>query len=208
MQTSLSLPPSRQHLPTHFRPHLHAALAQNGPKAIQDAPTPNPSPAKHRIFKRREKDVLPPPPQPVFGPPTSSSTCDTTADVFGPVMRSPKCDGYVTDSESETDGGGRSAVDDDGYAWGPEDDAPLPPESQMSSQITVGDTKMVDEDSFHDDLPALQDISDSSEDEGDDSGAHSPVDDDSFHDDLPALQDISDSSEDEGDDSGGTFSRG
>jgi hypothetical protein len=79
--------------------------------------------------------VLAPPPQPVFGPSTSSSTCDTAADVFGTATRAPKCDGYATDSESESGGEGRGAIDDDGYAWGPEDDAPLPPESQMSVSL-------------------------------------------------------------------------
>ncbi|KAF7372510.1 hypothetical protein MVEN_00112900 [Mycena venus] len=103
------------------------------PKGHPDAPTPNPSPQKHRIFKKRSNQN-PPPPQPTFTPRFSASTTSTTADVFGPVTRATKRGHNGVDSEDASGEEWAGCVEhDDEYSWGPEDDAPLPPESQMTT---------------------------------------------------------------------------
>ncbi|KAJ7100368.1 hypothetical protein C8R44DRAFT_946758, partial [Mycena epipterygia] len=102
-------------------------------KGHPDAPSPIPSPQKGRLFKRRPDSTVPAPAQPLFAPLPSSFTSSHAVDVFGSVTRRAE-GGYVTDSEREGEGGSpRGMGDADEYAWGPEDDALGPPESQLSS---------------------------------------------------------------------------
>jgi hypothetical protein len=172
--------------PASSSPPVSPARPRAGkrPKGHPDAPTPNPSPQKQRIFKRQAGSDVPAPPPPTFARQHLPSTSGATRDVFfGSVTRRHAHGGYGTDSESERDGGDALHEGDaDEFLWGPEDDAPVPPESQLSQSsspfqdfsILVGtvasdSTPLMDEDdhSVVDDLPALQDVS-CSEDDGDD----------------------------------------
>ncbi|KAF7330683.1 DDE superfamily endonuclease [Mycena sanguinolenta] len=140
------------------------------PKGHPDAPTPNPSPAKRRIFKRRSDDSLAPPPQPVFAAVAALCHQSTEVDVFGPVTRGQEQDGYGSDSDRESCGErGENHGEDDGYHWGPEDDAPGPPESQMSPNTSPSDASMhPDNDASYHNLPPLQDITGSEGSDSDD----------------------------------------
>ncbi|KAJ7800120.1 hypothetical protein B0H14DRAFT_3786413 [Mycena olivaceomarginata] len=151
-----------------------------------NAPTPNPSPEKRRIFKRRSEDTLLPPPQPVFVSSVSPFERRTAGDVFGPMSHAAKHDSYGTEYEYESDGEGRGgAEDEDEYTWSAEDDAPLPPESQMMSQTLIDDAAVGSEDeALYRDLPALQDISDSKADDSDEDGE------DSADESCPDLKDV------------------
>ncbi|KAJ7869051.1 hypothetical protein B0H13DRAFT_2557989 [Mycena leptocephala] len=144
------------------------------PKGHPDAPTPNPSPQKHRIFKRQADETVPAPLQPLFSPHISTSAQSTSGDVFGPVTCHREQDGYKTDSEegSGSEWNGCGPLEKDEYSWGPEDDAPVPPESQMS---TASDDFTMDSDVglIPDDLPSLQPISDSEDDSCDEDGGNS-----------------------------------
>ncbi|KAJ7852106.1 hypothetical protein B0H13DRAFT_2398932 [Mycena leptocephala] len=144
------------------------------PKGHPDAPTPNPSPQKHRIFKRQADETVPAPLRPLFSPHTSTSAQSTSGDVFGPVTCHREQDGYKTDSEvgSGSEWNGCGPLEKDEYSWGPEDDAPVPPESQMS---TASDDFTMDSDVglIPDDLPSLQPISDSEDDSCDEDGGNS-----------------------------------
>ncbi|KAJ7881737.1 hypothetical protein B0H14DRAFT_3759288 [Mycena olivaceomarginata] len=108
------------------------------PKGHPDAPTPNPSPQKHRLFKRQADKSIPAPSQPLFAPQASTFTRSTAVDVFGHRGR----EDYSADSEevSGSEWGGCDAADTDDFSWGPEDDAPVPPESQMNT--AADDTSM------------------------------------------------------------------
>ncbi|KAF7359565.1 hypothetical protein MVEN_00679900 [Mycena venus] len=111
------------------------------PKGHPDAPTPNPSPQKHRIFKRQADDAVPAPAQPLFATHSSTFAPGPTVDVFGP---------------------GRLFL-------GPEDDAPVPPQSQSQMTTDANSTCVAsDVESLPDDLPSLQNISDSEDDVSDD----------------------------------------
>ncbi|KAF8146164.1 hypothetical protein K438DRAFT_1991118 [Mycena galopus ATCC 62051] len=119
-------------------------------------------------LRRPSDDTLPPPP-PVFAPLSFTFTTSATADIFGPGTRVTRHDHYVADSEGETgDEWAGCAEDGEEYSWGPEDDAPMPPESRMSTG--ADDTIYSDVECVPDDLPALQKISDSEEDASDDDG--------------------------------------
>ncbi|KAJ6456514.1 hypothetical protein C8R45DRAFT_580223, partial [Mycena sanguinolenta] len=147
------------------------------PKGHPDAPTPNPSPERRRIFKRCSDDFLAPPPQPVFAAVAPPSHQTNEVDVFGPVTRSGKQDGFQSDSEGEggTTGSGGRHDDDDEFIWGPEDDAPGPPESQMSLDTSPSTAPMrTDEDVPYHDLPPLQDVSDSEDSDSDVDDASAP----------------------------------
>ncbi|KAJ7852207.1 hypothetical protein B0H14DRAFT_2581045 [Mycena olivaceomarginata] len=178
---TVTSPPSNPSGSPSPTPPTHATGAKR-PKGHPDAPTPNPSPAKRRISKRRSYDTLPPPSQPIFTASSSPSTRTATVDVFGPVNCHREQDGYGTDSEGESGGEGVSGrADDDEYYWGPEDDAPGPPDSQTSPHTTSNEAAMhPDDDTLYRDLPTLQDVSDSetsdSDDAGDDSGDNSGAD--------------------------------
>ncbi|KAJ7812888.1 hypothetical protein B0H14DRAFT_3751873 [Mycena olivaceomarginata] len=148
------------------------AAGTKRPKGHADAPTPNPSPQKHRIFKRLADDTIPALPQLIFSPRTSPSTRNTNSDIFGPVTC---C---------------KTRWLFDRYR-GPEDDALLPPESQMESQATVnGATLDSTDDLSYADLPGLQDISDSEAGDSDNEGY------DSAGEPMPNLEDV-DNSDDE-----------
>ncbi|KAK7001138.1 hypothetical protein R3P38DRAFT_3217290 [Favolaschia claudopus] len=111
----------------------------------------------------------------------------SNVDVFGPLARPPNPSGYRSDSDDDTDR--LSAAD---YAWGPEDDAPPPPESQINLQ----ESQESQEPNGYDDLPALGDPHD-----GD---GESDVSDG----DIPDLADVSgdEGDEDDGDEDGGAAS--
>ncbi|KAJ7659435.1 hypothetical protein B0H14DRAFT_3702003 [Mycena olivaceomarginata] len=66
---------------------------------------------------------------------TSTFTRSTTVDVFGHRER----EDYGADSEeaSGSEWGGCDAADTDDFSWGPEDDAPVPPESQISGDASA-----------------------------------------------------------------------
>ncbi|KAJ7841437.1 hypothetical protein B0H13DRAFT_2365756 [Mycena leptocephala] len=81
-------------------------------KGHPDAPTPNPSPRKRRIYKRGANSTLRPPTPSLFSPVVACTRRRRSPDVFG------SGGGYGTDSESA--------------AEGDDDDAPLPPDSQLS----------------------------------------------------------------------------
>ncbi|KAJ6464631.1 hypothetical protein C8R47DRAFT_1155993 [Mycena vitilis] len=104
------------------------------PKGHPDAPTPNPSPQKRRLFKRQADDAFEAPAQPLFRFASPSPHTSHKVDVFGPVAPHPEHDGYGSDSESAS---GRDGADDgdaiDEYSWGPEDDAPEPPDGSCRS---------------------------------------------------------------------------
>ncbi|KAJ6621668.1 hypothetical protein B0H10DRAFT_2187938 [Mycena sp. CBHHK59/15] len=99
------------------------------PKGHKDSPTPAPNPRKKRIYKRGVSNT-PHPPSPLLFPPASlPPRPQHSDDVFGPTDQG---DGYGTDSESDGAGRACSAADLwEEYAWGPEDDAALPPDCQM-----------------------------------------------------------------------------
>ncbi|KAF7366573.1 DDE superfamily endonuclease [Mycena sanguinolenta] len=152
-------------------------ISSKRPKGHPDAPTPNPSPEKRRIFKRRSVDSLAPPPQPVFTAVATPSHQTTEVDVFGPVTQRREQDGYGSDSDSES-GGEREENhnEDDGYHWGPEDNAPGPPESQMSPDISPSDSPMhPDDDPSYHNLPPLQDVTDSEASDSDENGTPPPL---------------------------------
>ncbi|KAJ7689639.1 hypothetical protein B0H14DRAFT_2652726 [Mycena olivaceomarginata] len=74
--------------------------------------------------------------------------------------------------EAAGEWGGCGTRDD--YSWGPEDDAPVPPESQSQMTIDTDSTCMdSDVESLPEDLPSLQDISDLENDASDDEGDNS-----------------------------------
>ncbi|KAJ7794834.1 hypothetical protein B0H14DRAFT_3556186 [Mycena olivaceomarginata] len=108
------------------------------PKGHPGAPTPNPSPQKHRLFKRQADESVTASAQPLFAPQASTFTRSTAVDVFGHRGR----EDYGADSEeaSGSEWGGCDAADTDVFSWSPQDDAPVPPESQMST--TADDTSM------------------------------------------------------------------
>ncbi|KAJ7038755.1 hypothetical protein C8F04DRAFT_1255677 [Mycena alexandri] len=159
-------------------------MAKKRAKGDPDAPTPNPSPAKRRIYKRGADDRSPSA-QPSFASPRA------TGDVFGPRM------GYRSDSDGES--GEEGVGDADEYSWGPEDNAPLPPDSQVTpgreyvlNSPPHAPPLSTSHDIF-DNIPDLQDPSDS-EDNGADSGDNS--DNASVASGMPDLQDPSNSSDD------------
>ncbi|KAJ6525012.1 hypothetical protein B0H19DRAFT_1340110 [Mycena capillaripes] len=166
------------------------------PKGHPDAPTPNPSPQKRRIFERQADGDVSSPKQPIFGPRRSSSPQSAMVDVF--------------ECGSESGGEAPAGVDNaHKYLWGPEDDAPIPPESQtqmsqedshsqsstfFTTSTSTSDTA-IDSESFND-LPALQNISDSEEDESGNESAASGS--------MPDLEDV-DNTDDEEEDAAHPF---
>ncbi|KAJ7704108.1 hypothetical protein B0H17DRAFT_1194016 [Mycena rosella] len=157
------------------------------PLGHPNAPTPAASPEKRRILKRRALETSPPPPQPIFGLFSSPTSYGNNLNVFGPVNPRAATDGYGTDSGSASDGEAeRWSSDFDEYAWGPQDDAPAPPETQLtpgpfdgsqSDDFTFLDPPTTDTDMamYSDDasnIPELADTSDSDDSDISDSDAN------------------------------------
>ncbi|KAJ6601865.1 hypothetical protein DFH09DRAFT_1480988 [Mycena vulgaris] len=133
--------------PTSNSPHVPGPTTAGlkRAKGHPDAPSPAGSPEKCRIFKRRAGDTGPLLSQPLFSPVVSPRTHRNAGDVFGPVNPRERTDGYRTDSGNASEGedaGDAGTLDE--YSWGPEDDAPVPPESQM----TAGDDSQSEDFSF------------------------------------------------------------
>ncbi|KAF7341462.1 hypothetical protein MVEN_01883500 [Mycena venus] len=110
--------------------------------------------------------VLQPPTPPLFGPTLARTRRRRSADVFG------SGGGYGTDSESAAEGddvrGENAAGDRNEYLWGPEDDAALPPDSQLSESPACASALESD-----DDMPVLVEVSGSEDDDESDSDTQS-----------------------------------
>ncbi|KAJ7789162.1 hypothetical protein B0H14DRAFT_3574828 [Mycena olivaceomarginata] len=179
---SLSISPSQSDAPT-------TTAGVKRAKGHPDAPTPNPSPQKHRIYKRDAESTLRPPTPPRFSPVVARTRRRRSADVFGSLT------GYGTDSESAAEGddarGGATAGDPNKYVWGPEDDAPLPPDSQLSEfDNTESRHSGLDNASLHihnDDMPRLIEVSCSEDDDETDSDIESVASG------MPGLEDVDNS---------------
>ncbi|KAF7333775.1 hypothetical protein MVEN_02334200 [Mycena venus] len=150
-------------------------------KGHLDPPTPNPSPEKQRIFKRGSRDAILPPSPLIFNPAGLPSHRRGPEDVCGPVNPRPRAGGYSSeDSDIEADDKGQQDLNvSDEFSWGPEDDAPPPPESQLIQSAFFIDTH-----SYHGPIQARERVQATESDTGSVVGR------------LPALADISD---DEGD---------
>ncbi|KAJ7321903.1 hypothetical protein DFH08DRAFT_1030560 [Mycena albidolilacea] len=83
-----------------------------------------------------------------------------TGDVFGSSPPHAKRDGYGSDSESEGEGEAGPAAADE-YGWGLEDNAPLPPDSQMATDSDTDAAAAAE----YDDVPGLSEVSDSENDQ-------------------------------------------
>ncbi|KAF7328312.1 DDE superfamily endonuclease [Mycena sanguinolenta] len=157
--------PSKSGAPSPSSSPSTRKTSSKRPKGHPDAPTPNPSPEKRRIFKRRSNNSLAPPPQPLFAAAASFAHQTAEVDINSRMTLRGETDG---------EGGGDEDCDDDLF-WGPEDDVPGPPESQISPNISpINATAQPNDEASYHDLPPLQYPSDSEASDSDDDESRAP----------------------------------
>jgi hypothetical protein len=95
-------------------------------------------------------------PQLLFSPVSPLQARTNNEDVFGSPTPPAFTNGYATDSESASDGEAGGGADE--YVWGTEDDAEMPPETQLSPQSSADDFSFLEPPTTDNDAASIPDI--------------------------------------------------
>ncbi|KAJ7876659.1 hypothetical protein B0H14DRAFT_3436415 [Mycena olivaceomarginata] len=125
-------------------PKFHSPPAAAGVKRAKghtDAPTPNPSPDKRRIYKRASNSAIRPPPPHIFSPVSPPSRRRGPADCVWSSKLPARAQLNTTlrnQSQTRMMKGRGSLVPSNEFSWGPEDDAPLAPRVPIDAVSICG----------------------------------------------------------------------